>query len=335
MAPFAVNKKKTEREKKLGILNGKVAIVTGGGRGIGRAHALELAGQGAAVVVNDPGGEFSGDGDLNSGPAEDVVRVIAAAGGRAVADTTDISDWDGAGALAQAALEAFGRLDIVVNNAGITRFGAIDVISRHDWERTIAVNLTGTAALSHAAAVRWREQGPQPGRRIINTSSGVGLFPHAGNPMYVASKAGVAALTIALADELAELGVRVNAVAPVARSRISETVAPAVMKPVEQGFDRMAPENVAAVVSYLASPSCRFTGRILGILGDHLTVVDGWSISRHLDNADQRWTQDALQAALADVPLQQAVAQQALAGVEEALWPTPEVLAALAGVEEQ
>lgn len=314
-------------------MKGKVAIVTGSGRGIGRAHALALAGEGAAVVVNDPGGEFSGDGSSNSGPAEEVAKAVVAAGGRAVADTTDISDWDGAGALVQAALAAFGRLDIVVNNAGISRFGTIDTISRRDWERTIAVNLTGTGALCHWAAAHWREQGPQPGRRIINTSSGVGLFPEPGNPMYVASKAGVAALTIALAIELAELGVRVNALAPVARSRISETVAPDLMKPVEQGFDRMAPENVAAIVPYLASPLCRFTGRTFGIVGDDLTVVDGWTVSHHLNNAEQPWTQEALQAALEDVPLRQEVRQQAVIGVESASSPPHEVLAALAAVE--
>lgn len=130
-----------------------------------------------------------------------------------------------AGAVVQAALKAFGRLDIVVNNAGVTRFTTLEKASRRDWERTIAVNLTGTAAICHWAAVHWREQGPEPGRRIINTSSGVGLFPMPGDPMYVASKAGIAALTIALAGELAELGVRVNALAPIARSRISEFVA--------------------------------------------------------------------------------------------------------------
>ncbi|MFD5258281.1 SDR family NAD(P)-dependent oxidoreductase [Streptomyces bobili] len=314
-------------------LEGKVAIVTGGGRGIGRAHALALAAEGAAVVVNDPGAQFSGDGDANTGPAEEVTQAILEAGGKAVADTTDISDWDDADTVVQAAVKSFGRLDIVVNNAGISRFGTIDNISRRDWERTIAVNLNGTAALCHWAAAHWRAQGPEAGRRIVNTSSGVGLFPIPGNPMYVAAKAGVAALTIAAARELAELGVRVNGVAPVARSRISETVAPHLMKPVEEGFDRMGPENVAALVAYLASPLCRFTGRILGIVGDDLTVLDSWTVSRHLNNAGQRWTSDALEAALVDVPLQQEVAQQSLFGVETAQVPPQEVLAALEAVE--
>jgi NAD(P)-dependent dehydrogenase (short-subunit alcohol dehydrogenase family) len=331
VAPVAINKK--ESEKHMAVLKGKVAIVTGGGRGIGKAHALALAKEGAAVLVNDLGAEFSGDGDANIGPAAEVAQAIIAAGGRAVADTTDISDWDGGGAVVQAALEAFGQLDIVVNNAGIARFGTIDVVSRRDWERTIAVNLTGTAALCHWAAAHWREVGPQPGRSIINTSSPVGLMPGAGNPMYVASKAGVAALTIALAGELAELGVRVNGLAPVARSRISEFVAGDLMKPVEQGFDRLAPENVAAVVTFLASPLCRFTGRIFGILGDDLTMYDGWTASRHLANAEQRWTPEALQAALADVPLQQEVLEQGPHGVVAKATPPQEWLEALAAAE--
>jgi len=315
------------------MLDGKVAIVTGGGRGIGRAHALALAREGAAVLVNDFGGEFSGDGGRSSGPAQEVAEAIIAAGGRAAADTTDISDWDDAGAVVEAALEAFGRLDVVVNNAGVARFGTIDVVSRRDWERTIAVNLNGTAALCHWAAAHWREKGPQPGRRIVNTSSGVGLFPMPGNPMYVAAKAGVAALTIACAAELAGLGVRVNGVAPVARSRISEFVAGDLMKPVEDDFDRMDPGNVATVVAFLASPLCRFTGRIFGVVGDDLTVCDGWTVSRHLDNAEQSWTLETLQAALADVPVQQKVTEQAVKGVDLKLAPPQEVLEALAAVE--
>jgi NAD(P)-dependent dehydrogenase (short-subunit alcohol dehydrogenase family) len=314
-------------------LGGRVAIVTGGGRGIGRAHALALAREGAAVLVNDLGGEFSGDGDPNSGPAREVAEAVIAVGGHAAVDTNDISDWDGVGAVVEAALQAFGRLDIVVNNAGVTRFGAIDALSRRGWERTIAVNLGGTAALCHWAAAHWREKGPQPGRSIVNTTSGVGLFPLAGDPMYVASKAGVAALTVACAIELAELGVRVNGVAPVARSRISEFVAADFMKPVESGFDRMDPGNVAAVVTFLASPLCRFTGRIFGVAGDDVTVIDGWTVSRHLDNGEQRWTPEALQAALADVPVQQQVTEQALKGVDPKLAPSQEVLEALAVVE--
>jgi NAD(P)-dependent dehydrogenase (short-subunit alcohol dehydrogenase family) len=314
-------------------LKGKVAIVTGAGRGIGRAHALTLAREGAAVLVNDLGGEFSGDGNASSGPADEVVRNIVAFGGRAMADTTDISDWDQAAGLVDAALKTFGRLDIVVNNAGIARFGTIDRVSRHDWERTIAVNLTGTAALCHWAAAHWRTQGPEAGRRIVNTSSAVGLEPHPNNPMYVASKAGVAALTIACAIELAELGVRVNALAPVARTRISEFVVGPSMKTIPAGFDPMSPDHPAAVVAYLASPSCRFTGRVLGIVGDNLTIYDGWSVGHYVGNASQGWTLDSLRRALADVPSQHRGKTQAMMGVDDLLTPPDAALEALVAIE--
>ncbi len=322
------------------MLDGKVAIVTGGGRGIGRAHALALAAEGAAVLVNDLGSEFTGDGDQDSGPAQEVAEAIIAAGGRAAADATDISDWDGVGGVVEAALQAFGRLDIVVNNAGVSRFATIDKVSRRDWERTIAINLTGTAALCHWAGAHWREQGPEAGRRIVNTSSSVGLTPLPGNPMYVAAKSGIAGLTIAAAVELADLGVRVNAVAPVARTRISEFVAVELMKsdfmkPVEQGFDPMDPANVANVVTFLASPLCRFTGRVFGVAGDNVTVYDGWTISTHVDNGRQGWTPEALRDALADVPAQQQVTEQIPDGEVQSLVPSQEALAALAAVEKE
>lgn len=314
-------------------LKGKVAIVTGGGRGIGRAHALRLAKDGAAVIVNDLGGEFSGVGAANSAPAEEVVATIKAAGGNAVANATDLSDWDGAAAVVEAAVKAFGRLDIVVNNAGITRFAGIEVATKFDWERTIAVNLTGTAALCHWAAVHWRKQGPQAGRRIINTTSGVGLTPVPGDPMYTASKAGVAAITISGAIELAELGVRVNAIAPVARSRISETVAGEMMKPPQAGFDRMSPDNVAAVVAYLASPACRFTGRILGIIGDSLTVYEGWTIAHHFSNGAKRWEQEEIEKTLGGIGLQQLGKMHGLGGADPLSTPSDETLAILAKIE--
>lgn len=322
-----------QREDSLGHLDGKVAIVTGGGRGIGRGHALALAKEGAAVLINDLGGEFNGEGAVSGGPAQAVAETIIAAGGRAAVDTTDVSDWDQAGAIVQAALTAFGRLDIVVNNAGIARFGGIDKITRDDWDRTIAVNLTGTAALCHWAAVHWRKEGPAAGRRIINTSSGVGLTPLAGNPMYVAAKAGVAALTVACAIELAELGVRANALAPVARTRISEFVAGEMMANVPAGFDPMSPEHPATLVAYLASPACAFTGRIIGVMGDHITLYDGWTTPHHVSNGSRSWTVDTLHAALAGLPPQQHGATQAMSGVEPLLTPSDAVLAQLAAVE--
>lgn len=313
-------------------LEGKVAIVTGGGRGIGRAHALALAREGAAVVINDLGGEFNGEGD-NKAPAEQVVQEIVANGGRAVADSTDIADWDAVGGIVETALGAFGRLDILVNNAGIARFGTIDKITRLDWERTIAVNLTGTAALCHWAAVHWREKGPEAGRRIVNTSSGVGLTPLAGNPMYVSAKAGVAALTVSNAVELADLGVRANALAPVARTRISEFVAGEMMSKVPPGFDPMSAENVASVVVLLASPQCPFTGRVVGIMGDQLTIYDGWTAAHHVGNGNQAWTFDTLRDALGKMPTQQIGATQSMTGVDELRTPSDAVLSQLATVE--
>lgn len=314
-------------------LDGKVAIVTGGGRGIGRAHAIALAKAGAAVVVNDAGREFSGEGEQSLAPAEQVAHEIIAAGGRAVADGTDISDWDAVGGIVTKAVESFGRLDIVVNNAGIARFGAIDAITRKDWDQTIGTNLTGTAALCHWAAKHWRQQGPEAGRRIVNTSSGVGLTPLPGNPMYVAAKAGVAAITVSTAIELAELGVRVNAIAPVARSRISQHVAGALMNPVEQGFDAMAPEHIAALVVYLASPECRFTARVLGVVGDHLTLYDGWTVSQQIGNGANAWTHEGIAAALEAFPIQQQGTGQSIRGTAPNPTPAPAVLEQLAQVE--
>jgi NAD(P)-dependent dehydrogenase (short-subunit alcohol dehydrogenase family) len=317
----------------LSDLNGKVAIVTGGGRGIGRTHALALARRGAAVVVNDVGIEFSGDGQASSGPADSVAQEIIAAGGRAIADYTDIADWEAVKGIVDVAVREFGGLDIVVNNAAIARFGPIDAISRQDWERTIAVNLNGTAALCHWAAAYWRQQGPANGRRLINTSSGVGLTLVPGNPMYAAAKAGVAALTISCAIELAELGVRVNAIAPAARSRISEFVSAGALAHIPEGFDAMAPEHVATLVEYLASPECRFTGRVIGVIGDDLTMFDGWTVSGHVNNSQRAWTFEGVAAPLVARPLQHEGTAQGMVGTTPNVTPSAEVLAALAAVE--
>ncbi|WP_051377487.1 SDR family NAD(P)-dependent oxidoreductase [Paraburkholderia dilworthii] len=314
-------------------LKGKVAIVTGGGRGIGRAHALALARAEASVVVNDIGKEFSGEGKASAAPAEAVAAEILRDGGSAVANATDISDWDAVGGLVEATLAAFGRLDIVVNNAGITRGVPIAKATRKDWEQTIAVNLNGAAALTHWAAAYWAGQEPEAGRRIINTTSGMGLTPMPGDSAYSASKAALAMLTMCSAMELAPLGVRVNGVAPVARTRISESVAADLMKPVTAGFDRMSPDHVAALVAYLASSNCRFTGRMLGVIGDDVTLFDGWSVSRHLNNGEQDWSPDGLATALAELPLVQEGLTQGLKATMPYPFPPPSVLEALAAVE--
>lgn len=311
-------------------LEGKVAIVTGAGRGLGRSHALELARQGANVIVNDLGtASFTGGGQADTAPAQEVVDAIVAAGGRAAANANDIADWNGTGDLVDFALSTFGRLDIVVNNAAISRFGKIDEITQDDWEQTIRVNLTGTAAMCHWAAVHWRKAGPEGGRRIVNTSSGVGLAPVQGNPMYVASKSAVASLTTACAEELAGLGVRANAIAPVARTRISEFVAGDAVKPRQGQFDTMNPDNVAAVVAYLASPDCPFTGRVFGVIGSHLALYEPWNVGQFFDNQEQRWTHEALHAALSAVPLQIRGTGQSIPGAIPIVVPTDATLEAL------
>ena len=315
-------------------LEDRVAIVTGAGRGIGRAHALALAQAGAAVLVNDFGGDFRGEGDRDAGPAAAVAAEIRAAGGRAEFDCSNIADWDSGQRLVDAAIASFGRLDILVNNAGICRFALIDEMTRADWDLTLAVNLTGTAALSQAAAQHWRAVGPRPGRAIVNTSSPAGTNPAPNSVAYCASKAGVAALSIAAAIELAPLGVRVNAIAPMARTRmtLAVPVLDEIMQPVEHGFDRVAPEHIAPLVVYLASERCRFTGRVFGIEGDDLYLFDGWSAEQHFNNRARPWSLDDLDNALAAVDPQDRgwfiAPSQRKAGPA----PSDEVLAALNSV---
>jgi NAD(P)-dependent dehydrogenase (short-subunit alcohol dehydrogenase family) len=288
------------------LLAGQVAIVTGAGRGIGRSHALTLAAQGASVIVNDLGSGITGGG-RDGAPADGVVAEIRAAGGTACADTTDIADWDGARAIIDFAIAQFGRLDILVNNAGITQYESIETESSAGWNRVLAVNLTGTAALMHWAVNHWATQGPAPGRAIVNTSSPAGTNPPPGATSYCVSKAGVAALTIATAAEIAHLGVRVNAIAPMARSRMTDAVPKLddIMRHPASGFDRMAPDNVSRLMLYLVSPSCRFTGRIFGVDGDHIYLFEGMSAETRVSNGDKSWDHMALAEALASVDQQE------------------------------
>lgn len=286
-------------------LEGKVAIVTGAGRGIGRSHALTLARHGASVLVNDLGSGITGSGS-DPAAAERVAEEIRSAGGAALADSTDIADWDGASAVVEAAVARFGGLTILVNNAGITQYGSIETESAQGWSRTLAVNLTGTAALAHWAARHWASKGPEPGRAIINTSSPAGTNPPPGATSYCVSKAGVAALTIATAAELAHLGVRVNALAPMARSRMTDAIPKLgdIMRPPTSGFDRMSPDNISRLMLYLALPDCRFTGRIFGVDGDDIYLFEGMSAETHLSNGGQAWNQADLRRALETVDRQ-------------------------------
>ena len=274
-----------------GICEGRVVIVTGAGRGIGRAHALEFARQGAKVVVNDLGSAADGSGSA-AGPAAEVVETIRAAGGNAVANADDIADWEGARRLVDAAITAFGRLDVLVNNAGFTRDRMVVGASEEEWDAVIRVHLKGHFAPTRHAAAYWRERvksGEKVDARIINTSSGAGLLGSVGQGAYSAAKAGIAALTLVEAAELARYGVTANAIAPAARTRMTETVFADMMKKPETGFDVMAPENVSPLVAWLGSEESRdVNGRVFEVSGGVISVAEGWREGPKVDRG-ARW----------------------------------------------
>lgn len=282
-----------------GILEGRVAIITGAGRGIGRGHALEMARQGAKVVVNDLGADPDGSGS-STGPAGAVVEEIRAMGGEAVANGDDVSDWHGAGRLVAAAVESFGDLHIVVNNAGILRDRMLVNMTPQDWDPVVSVNLRGTAAVTHHAAVYWRERskaGEAVDARVINTSSSSGIYGNVGQTNYGAAKAGVAAFTVIAAKELARYGVTVNALNPGAQTRM--TRARTVVAPGE--FDARHPDNVAPLVAWLASPEARsITGRVFNVRGGHISVAEGWAMGPSTDKGE-RWEPSELGAVVPDL----------------------------------
>jgi NAD(P)-dependent dehydrogenase (short-subunit alcohol dehydrogenase family) len=284
----------------MGLFDGKVAIVTGAARGIGRAEALLLASEGAAVVVNDLGGDFTGEGK-DDRPAQLVVDEIAAAGGKAVANYDDIASWQGGENVVQQAVDTFGGLHALVNNAGILRDKMSFNMDEADWDAVIKVHLKGHFAPSKFAAAYWRAQSKSTGApvnaAIVNTASESGLYGNAGQANYAAAKAGIAALTIVMARELARIGVRVNAIAPVARTRLTETVAGDFMNAKEGEFDRFAPENVAAGVAWLASDLAGgVSGQVLKIQGGTAQIVRGWRPITQADS-DKPWTVEGIQAA--------------------------------------
>ena len=283
------------------LLAGKVAIVTGAGRGIGRAEACALAAAGAAVVVNDGGSSVRGDG-RNDEPARSVVGDIEHRGGRAVANTNDCGDWDGAAALVECALEHFGRLDVLVNNAGILRRAMSYDMTEADWDAVVRVHLKGHFAMSHFAARYWHEQqsrGEPVDACIVNTSSESGLFGNAGGVNYVAAKAGIAGMTIALARELAPLGVRVNAIAPRATTRMT-FAALGIPEPGPDGVggapDLGDPAHVPPVVVWLASDAARgITGQLFLTYGGRVALLKGWHTVAELPG-DGPWSAEGLVA---------------------------------------
>jgi NAD(P)-dependent dehydrogenase (short-subunit alcohol dehydrogenase family) len=257
-----------------------VVVVTGAGGGIGRAEALECARLGAKVVVNDLGVAVDGSGS-SRGPAETVAAEIRDLGGEAVANTDDVADFDGARHLVDEAVERFGRLDALVNNAGILRDRMLVNMSAEEWDAVIRVHLRGTFAPTRWAAAHWRERsrtGEETRARIVNTSSASGIYGNVGQTNYGAAKAGIAALTVIAATELARYGVTVNAIAPSARTRMTEGLMGDGTGPTGPcGFDRTAPENVSPLVAWLVSEeSAGVTGRVFNIFGGALSVAEGW-----------------------------------------------------------
>ena len=259
----------------MGLVDGRVVIVTGAGRGIGRAHALAFAAEGARVVVNDIGVGLDGTAAGESSPAHAVVEEIKAAGGEAVVNGDDVADWVGAQNLIQTAVDAFGGLDVLVNNAGFVRDRMLANTSEEEWDAVVRVHLKGHfAPLRHAAAY-WRGQiksgktGPDDlNARIINTSSGAGLQGSVGQGNYSAAKAGIATLTLIAAAELGRYGVTVNAIAPSARTRMTETVFADMMAKPDEGFDAMAPENISPLVVWLGSAESKdVTGKVFEVEG--------------------------------------------------------------------
>jgi NAD(P)-dependent dehydrogenase (short-subunit alcohol dehydrogenase family) len=291
----------------MGTVDGRVVIVTGAGGGIGRAHALAFAAEGARVVVNDIGVGLDGSPAGGGSAAQSVVDEITAAGGEAVANGSNVADWDQAAKLVQTAVEEFGGLDVLVNNAGIVRDRMMANTSEEEFDAVIAVHLKGHFATMRHAASYWRglsKEGKAPEEidaRIINTSSGAGLQGSVGQGNYSAAKAGIAAMTLVAAAEMGRYGVTVNAIAPSARTRMTETVFAEMMSTQGDDFDAMAPENISPLVVWLGSVESRdITGKVFEIEGGKIRVAEGWAHGPEIDKGAQ-WDPAELGPVVADL----------------------------------
>lgn len=285
----------------MGLLDGKVAVVTGAGRGIGREEALTLAAEGAKVVVNDLGAGLHGEGGADVHPAQEVVDLIKKDGGEGVVNGDDISSWAGGKSLVEQAVDTFGSLDILVNNAGILRDKMSFNMDESDWDDVIRVHLKGHFAATHHAAVYWRNKaktGDEVTGRIINTSSEAGLFGNAGQANYAAAKAGIAALTVVEARELGKYGVTANAIAPRARTRMTETLFGGDGMNAKEGeFDKWDPKNIANVVAFLAAPeSADVNGQIFVVFGAEIYVMSAFKAAGQVTR-ETAWTPSELVAA--------------------------------------
>ena len=312
----------------MGLLSVGVAVVTGAGSGLGREYAIALAARGVRVVVNDVSVSVVGEQTTDQS-ADDVVADITARGGVAVANHASVADWEGAESIIRDAIRHFGGLDIVINNAGINRPSSLVELSEQDVDAQLSVHLKGTLAVSHFAAAYWNDVGFQPNRAIVNTTSAVGLHPTAGGGVYGAAKSAIAALTVSHAQELAKLGVRVNAIAPCARTRMV-IASPNVLAlmPEAEGFDRHDPSHVTPLVLYLASEVCRFTGRVFAIEGPDVAIYRPFGVEQHW-STQEFWTPESLAQALSAVAEQSTTEAFLPGGVVQHRTPPSRTLRAL------